>query len=153
MLNIEIKTIPHAEQRCKGNPGDYWLENGGRELQVRISELSDWRFEFLIAAHELIEYFLCKHKGIDEPHIQAFDEQFYNEKELGMHADIDEAGNSPDAPYHWQHVIATVLEKGLSHLLGVDWEAYGNEVDALMYAKPKPQFEGMVQGVPHAEDS
>lgn len=154
MLNITIKSIPHKEQRCYGNIGDYWEENEGRELQVRVSALSDWRYEFLIVIHELIEYYLCKRKGIDELAIQSFDEEWYNQEELGIKHDVTEAGDDPAAPYHWQHVTATAIEHVLAYLLNVDWPTYENEVDAVAVssATKVPKFEGTAGGpVPHAE--
>ena len=40
MLNIEIKTIPDAEQRYN-TVGDYWKEDG--KDVVRISDMGNWK--------------------------------------------------------------------------------------------------------------
>lgn len=136
MLSINVKTIPHKEQRCDGNVGDYWLENEGRELQVRVSDLGDWRYEFLVAVHELIEYFLCHAKGIKEPDTQAFDEEYYRQEALGVISGYDEAGADPRAPYHTQHMIADGMERILAVLLGVNMKDYGEAIDKL-FDEPK----------------
>lgn len=124
MLSIHIKTIPHKEQRCEGNVGDYFWENNGQDLQVRVSMLGDWRYEFLVAVHEMIELFLCHRLGISEPTIQAFDEEYYRQEELGVVSGYSEAGADPRAPYHVQHMIADGIERILGVLLGVNQKEY-----------------------------
>ena len=63
-MEIHIKTIPHDTQRYP-TVGDYWTSSAGVE-EVRVSEMPDWRYEALVAVHELIEMILTKHRGIAE---------------------------------------------------------------------------------------
>lgn len=137
MLSINIKTIPHKEQRCDGNVGDYWMENQGQDLQVRVSMLGDWRYEFLVAVHELIEFYLCHQKGIREPEIQAFDEEYYRQEALGVVSGYSEAGDDPRAPYHLEHMIASGIERILAVLMGVNWKEYEEAIENLFKEKPK----------------
>ena len=60
-LRMHIETIPHQTQRYP-TVGDYWEEDGGTE-QVRVSELPDWRYEALVAVHEMVEMILAKHRN------------------------------------------------------------------------------------------
>lgn len=135
-LNIEIKAIPHKEHRYE-TVGDYW-EDGDVE-KYRVSKMSDRRKEVLVIVHELIENEMRKIDGIREEDITAFDKEFEAERliRLSKHKEgseeyeeilSEEAGDRPDAPYYKHHQVATGFERLLAALLGVDWEAYGDEV-------------------------
>ena len=78
---MEIKTIPHSEQRYE-TCGDYWVDENGVQ-QVRISELNDWRYEVLIAVHEIVELSLARDRSIDEDEITKFDIKFEQAKARG----------------------------------------------------------------------
>lgn len=118
-LKINIETVPQSQQRY-ATLGDYWLDDSGMH-QIRISEMADERYEFLVMMHELAEYFLCQHRGILEPDIMAFDIAFE-----AMNADpMAEPGNHPQAPYHVEHRFAEdMIERPLAEALGVDWSEY-----------------------------
>ena len=126
-MKINIETIPHADQRYP-TVGDYWDDENG-VLQVRVSDMKDWRFEALIAIHELIECFLTKARGIPEESISEFDIKFEHSREEGLVA--GEPGDHPNAPYRNEHFFATNLERLLSSELGVNWFEYDRDVDAL----------------------
>jgi hypothetical protein len=129
MLKINLKTIPHDQHRYP-MVGDYWDEPDGT-LQVRVSEMGDPRYEFLVAFHELIEKELCRQRGISEPEITRFDLRFEEEIEQGLRDPDDEPGDAPDAPYRREHAFATNMERMLAHEMGVDWGAYEAALDAL----------------------
>jgi hypothetical protein len=119
-MNITIKTVPHSEQRYP-TCGDWFWENG--TLHIRVSELSDWRFEALIAVHELWESFLCKHRKITQDEVDKFDKQFEARRQ-----DESEPGDAPDAPYRREHCSATGVERILASELQVTWDEYEKEV-------------------------
>lgn len=127
MLKIFIQSIPHNEQRYE-TVGDYWDDEEGVE-QVRVSQLPDWRWEFLVAVHELIEKGLTKHRGIDEHTISQFDVQFEAARDRGEVS--GEPGDAPDAPYQQEHFFATCIERLLAAQLNVDWFQYEAYVDSL----------------------
>lgn len=112
-MKTEIASIPHSEHRYP-TLGDYWCAKDGTVF-IRVSALPDWRYEFLIALHELIEEAVTRHRGIREPAIKAFDE---------AHLDMDDPGMSPEAPYHREHVLATAIEMLVAQELGVVWSEY-----------------------------
>lgn len=124
---IHIETIPHDQQRYP-TVGDYWEDEHGVE-QVRVSKMIDWRYEILVAVHELVEWALTKHRGICEEHISAFDVEFEKLREAELVS--GEPGDSPKAPYKREHFFATNLERLLADELDVDWVDYDQYVDQL----------------------
>lgn len=126
-MKIQIESIPHDEQRYR-TVGDYWEDEQGVE-QVRVSELADWRYEALIAVHELVEFLLTKHRNIAEQAISDFDVAFEQERERALV--LGEPGDDPRAPYRREHFFATNLERLLAAELDVDWRAYEALVDGL----------------------
>ena len=129
MLNINIKTISHKEHRYP-TLGDYWRSADGKQ-EMRISEMGNDDYAFMIAVHELIEWYITEKRGIKEEDIKAFDEVFEKERLQGLHTEKDEAGFDPRAPYVKEHTFATEIEKQLAKELGVNWDKYDAEIKAL----------------------
>jgi hypothetical protein len=126
-MKINIETIPHGEQRYP-TVGDYWDDSEG-VVQVRVSDMKDWRYEALVVVHELVEMFLTKHRDIAEQDISDFDVKFERSREEGLVT--GEPGDHVNAPYRREHFFATNLERLFSSELGVDWFEYDVVVDAL----------------------
>lgn len=126
-MKIQIETIPHDAQRYP-TVGDYWADSGGVE-QIRVSSMPDWRYEALVAVHELVEMVLVKQRGISEQAITEFDIGFEQAREAGTVR--GEPGDDPRAPYQREHFFATNLERLLAAELGVDWFEYDTLVDGL----------------------
>ena len=49
-IDIRIKSISHKSQRYE-TVGDYFTDKKGKE-QIRVSRMSDPRYELLVAVHE-----------------------------------------------------------------------------------------------------
>jgi hypothetical protein len=126
-MRINIETIPHDEQRYP-TVGDYW-QDGDHSQQVRVSHMPDWRYEALVAVHELIEMILVKHRGISEQAITEFDVKFEKAREAAQV--LGEPGDDPRSPYRSEHFFATNVERLLAAELGVDWFAYELLVEGL----------------------
>lgn len=126
-MKIAIETIPHGAQRYP-TVGDYWEDADG-VLQIRVSEMEDWRYVILVAVHELAEMMLTRWRGIPEEAIGEFDMEFERKRELGLAA--GEPGDDPAAPYRREHFFATSVERLLAAELGVDWKEYEAHVDGL----------------------
>lgn len=124
-MNITIKIIPHSEQRYS-TAGDWFFV--GDNLEIRVSKMSDWRFEFLVARHELDEVIMCEHEGITQKAVDDFDMQFEKDRPEG---DNSEPGDHPKAPYRRPHFRATTNERIMADSLGVDWQKYEAELNAL----------------------
>jgi hypothetical protein len=125
-MEICIKTLSHREQRYP-TCGDWFVDPDGT-IQIRVSELSDWRREALIAVHELWEGLICKHRGITQEAVDAFDMEY----EANRDSDDDsEPGDNPEAPYRREHCSATGVERLLASELDVVWKDYEEEIEAL----------------------
>ena len=125
-MKIIIETIPHSEQKYP-TVGDYWVDADGT-WQIRVSKMGDWKYEFLVAFHELCEKALCTERGITDEGITEFDKIFELNRKEG---NTDEPGNDKDAPYRLEHNIATFIESGMAQALGVDWNKYDETVNNL----------------------
>ena len=128
-MKVTITTIPHDKQRYD-TVGDW--ETGPRvnEFWIKVSQMSDWRYEFLVGIHEAVEAALCHHRGITEEEVTAFDKKFDEEPPEGKWPGV-EPGDSPDAPYRKEHFFATTIERLIAAELGVDWNTYDDEVESL----------------------
>lgn len=124
-MKIVIIPIPHKRQRYP-TVGDWYFKKGA--LHIRVSKMSDWRHEMLVAVHELVEVLLCKHRGITAAKVDAFDKAFEKARKPGNE---DEPGDDPKAPYRKEHFFATNIEALLSAELGVDWAKYEREINDL----------------------
>jgi hypothetical protein len=78
--------------------------------------MPDERHQQLVAVHELVEALACNVDDVSPESVDAFD--------MGPGAELDEPGNSPEAPYHAQHMMATEIEKRLAEALHVAWDEY-----------------------------
>lgn len=134
LMNISIKVIPHDQQRYP-TVGDYWLNPDG-SLEIRVSESGNWKYDALVAVHELIEVLQTESAGIKEPESMAFDQLFERECEAGQHGD-EEPGDDPRAPYREQHIFAECVERLLAQRLGVNWSEY--DVALMKLWRPKTE--------------
>lgn len=124
--SVTIEVIPHKDQRYP-TVGDWqWDENGN--LKISVSDMDNWKYEMLVALHEMVEVLLCKDRGIRQVDVDRFDVQFEREREEGMQSADAEPGDSPDAPYRKEHFFATNLERLLAAELKVDWNDYDRTV-------------------------
>ena len=137
MLNIEIKTIADKKQRYN-TVGDYWDKNG--KSFFRVSDMNNWKYEILIALHEIVEAYLCKSRSISENSISKFDEQYEKNRKYGI---LDEPGNNPNAPYYKEHQFATKIEKLFAKELNIDWKEYNALItkldDLTLVSKNQPK--------------
>lgn len=125
-MRINIESIPNEEMRyitC----GDYWVDDDGI-WQIRVSESGDWRYNFLVAIHELAEQALVINRGISEPEITEFDKRYEENRPEGNN---DEPGDDPKSPYYEEHCIATAIERIMCAELGLNWKEYDDLLNSL----------------------
>lgn len=127
MLDIEIKTIPHSQQRYD-TVGDWFYEHN--KWCFRISDMDDWRMELAVAVHELVECSLCRFAGITQVEVDDFDMAYEATRDPNNY---DEPGDDPRAPYHRQHCVATGVERIVVCMLGLNWKEYEVKVESLQY--------------------
>jgi hypothetical protein len=121
-MNIEIQTIPPEKQRYI-TLGDWFhveQEKPEERAMIRVTELGDDRYNFLIAFHELIEMVLCEQRGISADDVDNFDLSFEGKGEPGDH---------PAAPYFREHQFAMMMEKIMANEMGVDWTVYNTRCE------------------------
>lgn len=123
---IVIEAIPHVEQNYD-TCGDWYYDKDGT-LHIKVSHLSSWQHEALIVLHELAEVLMAKHDGVTVEQVDAFDKQFEANR---LEGNVDEPGDDPACPVWRQHGVASGIERVIASQMGVDWEAYSNEVNAL----------------------
>lgn len=121
-MNISIKTVPESEMRPEVNGADWYFDGQG-DLQVRVSPLSDWRREALLGIHEAVEAIMCKHNGVSQQAVDAFDLEYDKTHTFDVNA-----GDDPQAPYVREHCLATAIERILCAELEVNWEQYDREL-------------------------
>lgn len=126
-MQITVKVVPHSTQRYP-TVGDWYFTSENKELIIIVSDMGDYRYNFLVAYHEQIEAMLCLERGIKEEDVSAFDIAFESKRQPG---DLSEPGNHPEAPYFKEHQYATACEINMATMLGVDWEEYENAVNSL----------------------
>ena len=126
MREVLIQTIKPAEQRYQ-TVGDWY--NDGDQTVIRVSDTGDPDHSFLVAVHELVEWYLCQKAGISAAAVDEFDHRELREPYL-------EHGDMPDAPYHRQHDAALCVERVLAHELGIDWQMYEERLDEVLKLAP-----------------
>lgn len=127
MLKIRISTIPHDTHRYP-TVGDWFFNPANKSLEIKVSDMNNWRFEFLVALHELIEVMLCQDKGISQQQVDNFDIAYEKKRKAD---DYSEPGDDLHAPYHKQHQIATLIEKFICAEMDIDWSVYEKIIDDL----------------------
>ena len=124
-MRVVIETVPHDQQRYE-TCGDW--EWNGDTLNIRVSELGDWRMELGVGLHEAVEAALCRHLGITQEVVDAFDLNYEVGRQLG---DLSEPGDEPNCPYARPHCIGTAVERMLLPYFGLTWGEYEDAINSL----------------------
>jgi len=121
---IAFSPIPHRNQRYE-TLGD-WFYKGEGFLQIHVSLVGNEDYEFLLLFHELVEAWLCRKRNISSADVDRFDMSYVGDGEPGDH---------PTAPYHKEHVFATLLEKTMAGELGIDWDEYEHDLELFLKSR------------------
>jgi hypothetical protein len=125
-MKIIIETIPHSQHRYP-TVGDYWDDEDGTQ-HIVVSDMGNEDYEMAVVIHELIEKYLTKKRGIAEPDIKAFDEEFERNRARG---DESEPGDDPKAPYRKEHFFASGIEMLFIGEVDAIWAEYESVVNDL----------------------
>lgn len=125
-MTIIIETIKHSEHRYS-TCGDWFRDEDGN-LRIKVSDMGNYDYEFLVALHELVEAWLCYNRNISEHEVTNFDKEYELNRSPANH---EEPGDSLDAPYRDEHCAATGIEKIMCSMLGIPWSAYESAVESL----------------------
>ena len=120
MKPIRIDFIKQSEQNYDtvGNYGET-----EHEIWFEITELSDPLYSVAILLHELHEFYRNKDLGTTIEEIDKFD--------MVDHPELEEPGDDPRAPYHKQHLEASVIERACLAMAGRSWSDYEQEIENL----------------------
>lgn len=127
-MNVRIEVVEHRNQRYPTS-GDWQFDQITEELTIRVSRLGNWRYEMLIAVHELVEFVLCRDRGINEMDVDKFDLGF--EARRSFEPLEDEPGDMVSAPYRDEHCFAMGIERLLCSALKISWKNYEDAVERL----------------------
>ena len=125
---VHVEIVPPKCMRYR-TVGD-WLFLSPGCLMIRVADTGNWKYNTLVAIHELIEVVLCKNDGVTEKQVDSFDL---------AHQDDEDPGTNPKAPYGRQHLIAMGMEMTLAALMGVKWRVYEDALDAIYYKNSEAQ--------------
>ena len=133
-MDICIKTIPNSEHRPGIAGGDWYFDSEGN-LQIRVSKMSDERYELALGLHEMVEAILCRAAGITVAMVDKSDMDMIKKypDNNGLNG-----GDEPGECYAKQHSFATAAERILTAELGVCWRQYDDELGALKCESGEP---------------
>ena len=120
-MKIIIKTTGQEEIRNQ-DVGD-WYEHEGVKY-IKVLEMGNENYSFLIALHELLEQKFCEKDRVPEWKVTNFDANFRGEGEPGMNL---------KAPYRKQHIKATQIEALVCGYLGLSWKKYDDFITKGLY--------------------
>lgn len=126
---ITVDAIPHNRQRYP-TWGDWKTNLSTRQLAVKMSSLSDWRYLYLGAIHEIVEATVCMHKKITQNMVDKFDFDYEARRVMGKERTMcgcpitNDPGSDVHAPYFDAHEFAEEVEYKLAKLLDVDRKVY-----------------------------
>ena len=112
---LSVNVIPQSKQRYP-TVGD-WMFDGLGDLNMKISDMGNPDYEFMVAIHEACEAWLCRKRGISEESVTAFDTSEYG-------LTLEDPGSDPKAPYYKEHMMALEIEKILCKEMGLNWDEY-----------------------------
>lgn len=108
--------------------GDYVYDAEDDTLTIFVNRMEDWRSELAVAVHEVFESATCLASDVKFKDIDLFDMNYESQRKPDNNC---EPGDSPDAPYHLQHVGATRIEKEVCSCLDLQWDAHERNVNDL----------------------
>lgn len=121
-MNINIQVIENKDHRPGISGADWYYDQKG-DLQVRVSKMSDWRREMILAFHEASEAIMCRHNGVTVQAVDDYDRPFEEKKD-----NVTNVGDRTDCPYRREHCFASAIERILAGELEVPWQDYDDEL-------------------------
>ena len=90
---ITIETVPGAKMRYP-TAADWQFKPDG-SVHITVTRMSDHRYEFLLALHELVEALLCKATGVPQAAVDAFDIEYEQHRKPGDDSEPGDAAVHP----------------------------------------------------------
>jgi len=113
----------------------YWSwsepQNSGT-LHIEVVKMSDWRFEFAVWGHEIIEVAYCWLIGTTTEQADDFDAMYEKGYNDGTIPKTKEPGHDRKCPYHWGHMAGVAWEHICIFITFASWSKYLAECDKIM---------------------
>jgi hypothetical protein len=93
-------------------------------FEIWLCYTSDWRYQFIVLAHELTEWAWCIKHNVTAESADGFDAIWEAEIHMGLHGPEQEAGFDRRCPYRGGHVWGARIERIMCFILGVSWSRY-----------------------------
>ena len=119
--SVIIQAVNPPQMRYHTAGDWFFLEDD--ELAIKVVDTGNWRYNCLLAIHELVEVLLCTNDGISQKAVDRFD---------FAHQDDDDPGADPKAPYARQHLVAMGIEMVLCATLDIPWISYEQAVETVL---------------------
>jgi len=135
-MNYRVQTIAHGSQDYD-TVGD-WKAPRAKLYEVRVSDMQNEDYAFLVGIHEQVEAWLCLKRKISQRTVDAFDKAYEAAREKGIKAlcghkptKTSEPGKDIDAPYFNEHKFAEKIERMVAKEMGINWKEYEKVVESL----------------------
>ena len=135
-MDYRVYSLKHSSQDSP-TAGD-WKVRQGKLREIKVSDMINQDFVFLIGIHEQVEAWLCLKRGIKQSAVDNFDKAYEAAREKKQKApcgckptEISEPGHDIHAPYFDEHKFAEKIERLMAKELGVDWDEYNKTVESL----------------------
>jgi hypothetical protein len=126
----KIIFVPLSSQRFT-TLGDWWQDCDGT-YTIAVTEMRDWRYQFLVLMHELTEWSICCATGVSAKIADEFDAAWEEDIKSGLVSVSVEAGFDKACPYRQGHVWGARMERLFCYLLKANWKDYCRECDELL---------------------
>jgi hypothetical protein len=128
-MKIEIEIKPKDQLRYD-TVGDYFYKPDGT-LRFEIADTGTEFYTKLILIHEIVEEALTKYKGITEQQITDFDLYYEKRRAQGLVPENSEPGFDNNAPYLFEHILASSVEMVMCSHAGLSWTDYDYAINNL----------------------
>ena len=110
LMRIEIKSVDPA----LASPSWEWLPDGCLKILLPdYGQRTD--YERLLAIQKIIEAIFCRREELDWIDVSDW---------MARHADVEQAGDHPDAPNYLAYGFANMVTRMVSQGLKLDWDGY-----------------------------
>jgi hypothetical protein len=135
-MDYRVYTLKHSAQSYD-TAGD-WKVRQGKLREIKVSDMMNEDYAFLVGLHEQIEAWLCLKRGIKQITVDAFDKAYEAAREKGIKApcgckptETSEPGHDRHAPYGDEHKFAEKIERMMAKEMGINWDDYSKTVESL----------------------
>lgn len=135
-MDYRVYSLKHSSQDYP-TVGD-WKVRQGKLREIKVSDMMNDDYAFLVGLHEQIEAWLCLKHGVKQSVVDAFDKGYEAAREKRIKSPCgckptktSEPGHDSHAPYGEEHKFAEKIERMVAKELEIDWDKYNETVENL----------------------